>query len=106
MDSAQFRKAGYAAIDQSASSRISSIDLPVDDARNCADSSSTKVVEYYDTIDSRRVMSAVKPGYLRHLLSAGVPQQGETWEQIQEDIEAKILPGLTHWCVHQSIPEK
>lgn len=56
-------------------------------------------MEYYDTIDSRRVVSAVEPGYLRHLLPEGVPQQGETWEQIQRDIEAKIQPGLTHWYV-------
>ena len=48
-------------------------------------------------------MSAVKPGYLRPSLPEGVPQEGERWEQIQEDIEAKILPGLTHWYV---IPER
>ena len=47
-------------------------------------------------------MSAVEPGYLKPLLPDGVPQQGEAWEQIQRDIEAKIVPGLTHWCVIQS----
>lgn len=71
MDSEQFRSAAYAAIDQ--------------------------IVEYYNTIENRRVMSAVEPGYLRPLLPEGVPQHGEAWEQIQKDIEAKIVPGLTHW---------
>lgn len=54
-------------------------------------------MEYYNTIDTRRVISAVEPGYLRPALPDGIPQEGERWEKIQEDIEAKIVPGLTHW---------
>ncbi|KAI9820317.1 MAG: hypothetical protein M1827_005939 [Pycnora praestabilis] len=71
MDSEQFRKAGYAAIDE--------------------------IINYYDTIADRRVLSAVEPGYLRKILPDGPPAQGERWEDIQKDIETKIVPGLTHW---------
>lgn len=55
------------------------------------------VIEYYDTIDNRRVVSDVTPGYLQHLLPSGPPQEGEEWSEIQRDIESKIMPGLTHW---------
>ena len=55
------------------------------------------VIEYYETIDKRRVVSDVTPGYLQQLLPAGPPQEGEEWSQIQKDIESKIMPGLTHW---------
>ncbi|KAI9782612.1 MAG: hypothetical protein M1839_004858 [Geoglossum umbratile] len=71
MDSAQFRSAAHAAIDE--------------------------IINYYDTIGERRVVSEVEPGYLKRLLPDGPPQEGEAWEDIQKDIEAKIMPGLTHW---------
>ena len=55
------------------------------------------VVTYNETIESRRVLSAVQPGYLRELLPAAAPEQGEAWRAIQADVENKIMPGITHW---------
>ena len=55
------------------------------------------VVSYYDTIQDRRVVSNVEPGYLKKLLPSGPPEEGEPWADIQEDIESKIIQGLTHW---------
>ena len=55
------------------------------------------VIDYYDTLESRRVVSNVEPGYLKKLLPSGPPEKGEKWEDIQKDIETKIMPGLTHW---------
>ena len=57
------------------------------------------VTNYYDTIEDRRVVSNVEPGYLKKLLPSGAPEDGESWADIQKDIEAKIMPGLTHWSV-------
>ncbi|CAZ85871.1 unnamed protein product [Tuber melanosporum] len=71
MDSEQFRAAAYSAIDQ--------------------------IIDYYDTIESRRVVSNVSPGYLKPLLPSGPPANPEPWADIQSDIESKILPGITHW---------
>jgi len=55
------------------------------------------VIKYYETLDSRPVVSSVEPGYLRKLLPDEAPQHGEQWQDIQKDIEAKIVPGITHW---------
>jgi aromatic-L-amino-acid/L-tryptophan decarboxylase len=55
------------------------------------------VIDYYDTLPSRRVLSNVQPGYLRPLLPSSAPMKPESWESIQADIEDKIMPGLTHW---------
>lgn len=55
------------------------------------------VTNYYENIQDRRVMSNVEPGYLKKLLPDGPPQEGESWGDIQKDIESKIMPGLTHW---------
>lgn len=58
------------------------------------------VIGYYDTIESRRVLSDVEPGYLKKLLPDGPPELGEAWAEIQSDIESKIMPGLTHWWAY------
>ncbi|KAL1625920.1 hypothetical protein SLS56_007159 [Neofusicoccum ribis] len=71
MDSNQFREAAHAAIEE--------------------------IIQYYDTIESRRVLSDVSPGYLRELIPSSAPQTPEPWSAIQPDIERVIMPGLTHW---------
>jgi len=55
------------------------------------------IASYLETIDSRRVTPAIEPGYLRELLPDEPPNQPEPWEKIMEDVEAKIMPGMTHW---------
>lgn len=55
------------------------------------------MIEYFETIEGRRVLSNVSPGYLKKLLPTGPPEEGEKWSDIQADIESKIMPGLTHW---------
>ncbi|KFZ15798.1 hypothetical protein V501_02548 [Pseudogymnoascus sp. VKM F-4519 (FW-2642)] len=71
MDSKQFKEAATSAIDE--------------------------IVNYYDTLPDRNVLSSVEPGYLRKILPSGPPEKGESWQDIQKDIEEKIIPGLTHW---------
>ncbi|KAL1649197.1 hypothetical protein SLS58_001771 [Diplodia intermedia] len=71
MDSNQFREAAHAAIEE--------------------------IIQYYDTIESRRVLSNVSPGYLRELVPAAAPAGPEPWAAIQADIERVVMPGLTHW---------
>ncbi|KAI1468798.1 pyridoxal phosphate-dependent transferase [Daldinia caldariorum] len=65
--------------------------------REAAISSIDEIIKYYDTIEERRVVSNVEPGYLRKLLPSEAPQNGEAWADIQKDLESKILPGITHW---------
>ncbi|UZP46497.1 hypothetical protein NXS19_014309 [Fusarium pseudograminearum] len=72
MDSAQFREAARTAIDE--------------------------ITDYYDNVSSQRVVSDVKPGYLRPLLPSSAPLEGESWTDIHADIESKILLGITHWA--------
>jgi aromatic-L-amino-acid decarboxylase len=55
------------------------------------------VASYYDTIADKSVLPSVAPGYLRPLLPTSAPEQGESWDKIQADIDRVIMPGLTHW---------
>ncbi|KAK9326313.1 pyridoxal phosphate-dependent transferase [Lipomyces orientalis] len=71
MDPEEYRKAAYASIDY--------------------------IVDYYKTITERQVVSDVQPGYLRRLLPSEMPEEPESWDDIQKDFDSKIVPGLTHW---------
>ncbi|KAE8660391.1 Tyrosine decarboxylase 1 [Hibiscus syriacus] len=37
------------------------------------------------------------PGYLRNLLPNSAPNQPDSFQHVLDDIQAKILPGVTHW---------
>ncbi|KAK3943801.1 pyridoxal phosphate-dependent transferase [Diplogelasinospora grovesii] len=65
--------------------------------REAAISSIDEIIKYYDNITSRDVVSSVSPGYLRQLLPSSAPETPESWDDIQRDIEGKIMPGITHW---------
>ncbi|KAL8815592.1 MAG: hypothetical protein Q9223_005285 [Gallowayella weberi] len=71
--------------------------MDAEEFRRAAHSAVDDIVDYFTTLDSRRVVSNVSPGYLRPLLPSAPPEEGEKWEDIQKDIESKIMPGLTHW---------
>lgn len=61
----------------------------------------TEMVEYIsnymETLRERRVTSSVQPGYLRRLLPDEAPLNPESWDDIMQDVESKIMPGITHW---------
>ncbi|KAH9242189.1 hypothetical protein K456DRAFT_1745496 [Colletotrichum gloeosporioides 23] len=56
------------------------------------------ITKYYDTITSQpKVLPSVTPGYLRPLLPASAPEAPEPWSAIHADLQAHIVPGITHW---------
>ncbi|GMI73528.1 aromatic aldehyde synthase [Hibiscus trionum] len=55
------------------------------------------IADYYKTIESFPVLSQVQPGYLRDLLPDSAPNQPDSFQHVLDDVQAKILPGVTHW---------
>ncbi|XWS47052.1 hypothetical protein CRYUN_Cryun14cG0120200 [Craigia yunnanensis] len=55
------------------------------------------IADYYQTIESFPVLSQVEPGYLRNLLPDSAPNQPDSFQDVLDDIQSKILPGVTHW---------
>ncbi|GAB6027474.1 hypothetical protein CHUAL_001729 [Chamberlinius hualienensis] len=55
------------------------------------------VAEYMKTIRKRRVLPDVEPGYLRPLLPNHVPEDPDKWDDVMNDVERVIMPGVTHW---------
>ncbi|HEV2426548.1 MAG TPA: pyridoxal-dependent decarboxylase [Terriglobia bacterium] len=55
------------------------------------------IADYYERIEGFPVVSRVKPGEIRESLPAGPPEHGEPFEQMLQDVDKLILPGITHW---------
>ncbi|XP_042515557.1 tyrosine decarboxylase 2 [Macadamia integrifolia] len=55
------------------------------------------IADYYKNIESFPVLSQVEPGYLNKLLPDSAPTHPESLQNVLDDIQEKILPGVTHW---------
>ncbi|KAG6031696.1 hypothetical protein E4U41_007477 [Claviceps citrina] len=71
--------------------------MNVDEFRDAAMAAIEDAVDYQQNVASRRVLSAVRPGYLAPLLPGSAPQQPEPFSAIRADVQSKIMPGMTHW---------
>ncbi|CAK4034064.1 Aromatic-L-amino-acid decarboxylase [Lecanosticta acicola] len=56
-----------------------------------------EIEQYYTNLASRPVLPSVAPGYIRKLLPETPPEDGESWQDIEKDIDRTIMPGMTHW---------
>jgi hypothetical protein len=45
-------------------------------------------------LSCRRVLPTVQPGYIRDMIPATAPEQGEPWQEIFQDVERVIMPGV------------
>ena len=55
------------------------------------------IADYYENIESYPVLSTIKPGELRKSLPKNPPKDGENFNNILNDMDDKIIPGVTHW---------
>ncbi|XP_075923157.1 histidine decarboxylase-like isoform X2 [Petromyzon marinus] len=78
-------------------SRPGSSTMDNDEYRNRGKEMVDYIAMYLRGLRERSVNPSVLPGYLRPLLPAGPPQQGESWERIFKDVERLIMPGVVHW---------
>jgi len=53
------------------------------------------VADYLENIRDRRPLSNVKPGYLRELIPDEAPRDPEPWDDVFQDIERVIMPGVS-----------
>jgi aromatic-L-amino-acid/L-tryptophan decarboxylase len=55
------------------------------------------VARYLEDVGGLPVLSRVEPGQVRASLPASPPERGEPFEAVLRDLDAVLLPGLTHW---------
>lgn len=55
------------------------------------------ISEYLEHLEKYPVLPRVKPGEIRAALPDHAPDHGEPFEQMLDDFERILLPGVTHW---------
>ncbi len=55
------------------------------------------IADYFKDVENYQVKSEVSPGDIRKKLPEAPPEQGENMEEIWQDFQDIILPGITHW---------
>jgi aromatic-L-amino-acid/L-tryptophan decarboxylase len=55
------------------------------------------IADYRARVAELPVMARTGPGEIRAQLPAGAPEQPESFENILQDLEKIVLPGLSHW---------
>jgi aromatic-L-amino-acid/L-tryptophan decarboxylase len=55
------------------------------------------VERYLETVRERRVLAQVEPGAIRARLPASAPEEPEPFAAVLHDLDAVLMPGLTHW---------
>jgi aromatic-L-amino-acid decarboxylase len=55
------------------------------------------MAEYFKNVEQYPVKSQVKPGDILRQLPDSPPEKGEPFQQIMDDFERIIIPGITHW---------
>jgi len=55
------------------------------------------VAEYMERVGELPVQSGVAPGDVRARLPAAAPEDPEPFEDLMRDLDAVVLPGMTHW---------
>lgn len=55
------------------------------------------IAAYRERVEARPVMAATAPGEVRMSLPAVPPQSPDAFDDILRDLDALVLPGMTHW---------
>jgi aromatic-L-amino-acid decarboxylase len=55
------------------------------------------IADYYERVEALPVQSRVAPGDVRAGLPPSPPEHGEAFESVLHDLDAVLLPGVTHW---------
>jgi aromatic-L-amino-acid decarboxylase len=56
------------------------------------------IADYRTRVAERPVMARTEPGAIRSALPASPPEHGEPFDAIVRDLDAVVMPGLSHWA--------
>ncbi len=55
------------------------------------------IADYYEWVETQRVLPDIEPGDIRKSLPEKPPIHGESFDVIMQDVDQFIMPGITHW---------
>lgn len=71
--------------------------MPTDEFRRHGYAVVDQIAEYLDAMETMPVLSQVPPGWLTGNLPASPPRTGEDFADVLDDVPRLILPAVTHW---------
>lgn len=71
--------------------------MQVEEFRRCGKEMVDYVADYWASLEQKRSLSNVEPGYLRKSIPEEAPEEPEKWEDVLRDVDRVIMPGVTHW---------
>jgi aromatic-L-amino-acid/L-tryptophan decarboxylase len=72
-------------------------DMPPEEFRRYGRQVVDWIADYFSQVEEYPVLSRVKPGDVARSLPAGPPDAPESIDQLLQDFDRLILPGITHW---------
>ncbi len=72
-------------------------DFPPDTLRAWGGAAIERLARYFETIESRPVLARTKPGELMARFPPEAPEEPESWDAIERDLDRLVEPNLTHW---------
>ncbi len=72
-------------------------DIPVEEFKRAAGRVADWIASYLTHPEEYPVLSRVKPGDVRMALPASPPKTGEPLDDVLDDFEKIVVPGITHW---------
>jgi len=72
-------------------------DMPPEEFRKYAHALADWIAEHLKHLDEVPVLPDVQPGDVAESLPQSAPETGESFEDILQDIDRVIMPGMTHW---------
>lgn len=73
-------------------------DLPPEEFRRHLHKVADWIADYRENIANQRISPTAKPGAIAAALPASGPEKGEPLEQIFDDVDRLIVPGIVHWA--------
>ncbi len=55
------------------------------------------IANYFETIEEKPVLSSINPGDIKKKLPQNPPSSSQSMDDILEDVDKIIMPGITHW---------
>ncbi|HZN73374.1 MAG TPA: pyridoxal-dependent decarboxylase [Micromonosporaceae bacterium] len=71
--------------------------MTVDEFRRYGHAVVDWVADYWSTVERRSVVPPIAPGEVAKALPAAAPEHGEPLDAVLADLDAVVVPGLTHW---------
>jgi aromatic-L-amino-acid decarboxylase len=72
-------------------------DIPVEEFKRAASRAIDWIASYLTHPEEYPVLAQVKPGEVKTALPAGAPRAGEPLDDVLDDFEKVVVPGITHW---------